>query len=60
MFLTATVGEIDQPTPRMRRIRFTGPRLEGLKWTPGQHIRLQVAGLGASVLRLQPQDLLRT
>jgi NADPH-dependent ferric siderophore reductase len=29
----------------MRRIRFSGPRLQGLTWTPGQHVRLQVAGM---------------
>jgi|GEM_PF-4266726 len=38
----------------MRRIRFTGPLLRGLTWTPGQHVRLQVAGLLDSVLRLHP------
>jgi NADPH-dependent ferric siderophore reductase len=60
VFLSATVSEIEQLTPRMRRIRFAGPRLRGLRWTPGQHIRLQVTGIGASVLRLQPRDVLRT
>jgi NADPH-dependent ferric siderophore reductase len=44
----------------MRRIRFVGPRLQGLTWTPGQHIRLQVTGFGASVLRLHPRDTLRS
>jgi NADPH-dependent ferric siderophore reductase len=60
VFLSAAVSEIEQLTPRMRRIRFDGPRLRGLQWTPGQHIRLQVAGLGESVLRLHPHDALRT
>jgi NAD(P)H-flavin reductase len=60
MFLSATVSEIGQLTPRMRRIRFAGPRLQGLTWTPGQHIRLQVTGFGASVLRLSPRDALRS
>lgn len=60
MFLSATVSEIEQVAPRMRRVRFSGRRLEGLKWTPGQHIRLQVAGLAESVLRLHPHDALRT
>ncbi|MDT5252883.1 MAG: hypothetical protein QOH07_1834, partial [Mycobacterium sp.] len=50
----------EQLTPRLRRIQFSGPRLQGLNWTPGQHIRLQVAGLGESVLRLHPNDALRT
>jgi NADPH-dependent ferric siderophore reductase len=60
VFLSAAVSEIEQLTPRMRRIRFSGPRLRGLMWTPGQHIRLQVASLGESVLRLHPHDALRT
>ena len=55
VFLSATLSEFEQLTPRMRRIRFSGPRLRGLAWIPGQHIRLQVAGLRASMLRLHPQ-----
>lgn len=54
VFLSAKITEIDQVTTRLRRVRFAGPRLQGLTWTPGQHIRLQVAGL----VRLQ--DALRT
>jgi NADPH-dependent ferric siderophore reductase len=60
VFLSANIVEIDYLTPRMRRIRFGGPRLQRLTWTPGQHIRLQVTGLGESVLRLRPNDILRT
>lgn len=60
MFLSATVSDTEQLTPRLRRIRFEGPRLQGLSWTPGQHIRLQVAGLSESFLRLHPHDALRT
>jgi NADPH-dependent ferric siderophore reductase len=54
VFLTATVNEIEELRPRMRRIRFTGPRLQELRWTPGQHVRLQVAGL------LHSHDALRS
>lgn len=60
VFLTATVSEIEALTPRMRRIRFSGPRLHGLGWTPGQHVRLQVESLRQSVLRLHPYPVLRT
>ncbi len=60
LFLSATVDEVEQLTPNLRRIRFAGPRLRGLTWTPGQHIRLQVAGLLDSMLRLHPHDALRT
>jgi NADPH-dependent ferric siderophore reductase len=60
VFLSAKISEIEQLTPRLRRIRFDGPRLQELKWAPGQHIRLQVNGLGESLLRLHPHDALRT
>jgi NADPH-dependent ferric siderophore reductase len=60
VFLSAEISEIEQLTPRFRRIRVEGPRLQGLNWKPGQHIRLQVAGLSESLLRLHPHDALRT
>ncbi|MGV0625415.1 siderophore-interacting protein [Mycolicibacter minnesotensis] len=60
MFLSASVEEIEELTPHLRRIRFTGPRLRGLAWAPGQHVRLQVAGLLDSMLRLHPHAALRT
>lgn len=60
VFLSATVSEIERLTPRMRRIRFSGPRLRGLTWTPGQHVRLQVESLRDAVLRLHPYPVLRT
>jgi NADPH-dependent ferric siderophore reductase len=56
MFVSATVSEIEDLTPRMRRVRLQGPRLQALKWTPGQHVRLQVAGLLESALRLHAHD----
>ncbi|MFG2052702.1 siderophore-interacting protein [Micromonospora sp. NPDC048930] len=40
--LAATVGQIEPVTPRMRRIRLTGPSLRGLAWLPGQHVRVRV------------------
>ncbi|MDM3973125.1 siderophore-interacting protein [Mycobacterium marseillense] len=60
VFLSATLSEIERLTPRMRRIRFSGPRLRGLTWTPGQHVRLQVESLREAVLRLHPYPVLRT
>lgn len=60
VFLSATVGEIEQLTPKMRRVRLSGPRLRGLSWTAGQHVRLRVAGLLDSILRRHPHDALRT
>jgi NADPH-dependent ferric siderophore reductase len=60
VFLSAEISEIEPLTPRLRRIRLEGSRLQGLNWLPGQHIRLQVAALGESFLRLHPHDALRT
>ena len=60
MFLSATISETEQLSPTLRRIQFSGRRLRGLQWAPGQHVRLQVAGLGESFLRLHPHDALRT
>lgn len=60
VFVSATISETEQLTPTMRRIRFSGKRLQGMPWRPGQHVRLQVAGLGESLLRLHPHDALRT
>ncbi|KAA0098586.1 siderophore-interacting protein [Mycolicibacterium sp. P1-18] len=60
MFLSGTVGVVDQPTPTMRRIQLRGPRLKGLTWTPGQHVRVQVTGFRESMVRLRPRDTLRT
>lgn len=60
VFLSATVSEIQTLTPRMRRIRFSGPRLQGLTWTPGQQVRLKVESLRESWSRRHPYPVLRT
>jgi NADPH-dependent ferric siderophore reductase len=60
LFLSAAISEIEDLTTRLRRIRFSGMRLRGLTSTPGQHVRVQVAGIGESVRRLRPRDVLRT
>lgn len=60
VFLSATVSEIETLTPRMRRIRFSGPRLRGLTWTPGQQVRLKVESLRESWSRLHAYPVLRT
>ncbi|MCV7421718.1 siderophore-interacting protein [Mycobacterium yunnanensis] len=60
LVLAARVDAVDHLTPTMRRIRLRGPRLEGLTWTPGQHVRVQVAGFRESLIRLRVRDTLRT
>ncbi|TMS00722.1 siderophore-interacting protein [Nonomuraea basaltis] len=53
MLVAGEVVEIEQMTARMRRIRIGGEALAGLKWTPGQHVRLLIdaGGLLGGVLR---------
>ncbi|MFG1704623.1 siderophore-interacting protein [Nonomuraea sp. M3C6] len=46
MFLAGEVVEVERVTSRMRRVRIGGEALAGLKWTPGQHVRLFVEGDG--------------
>jgi NADPH-dependent ferric siderophore reductase len=41
----ATVADVAEVTPRMRRIGLTGEAVRGLAWTPGQHVRVRVEGL---------------
>lgn len=43
LFLSGTVDAVEDVTARMRRIRLTG--VPGLRWTPGQHIRVRVGAL---------------
>ncbi|KAA9150719.1 siderophore-interacting protein [Amycolatopsis acidicola] len=52
MFVRGTVEEIEDLTPRLRRIRITGDAVGALEWTPGQHVRVRV-GPGL-------RDMLRT
>lgn len=46
-FVHGTVVETQDIAARTRRVRVTGEALRGLDWTPGQHVRLQVADLAA-------------
>lgn len=38
------VDELEQLTPTSLRMRLSGPRLIGLAWSPGDHVRIRVAG----------------
>lgn len=60
LLLTATITEIEQVTPHLRRIRVAGSRLLGMAWKPGQHVRVQVADLMTAIRRMHPHDALRT
>lgn len=44
LMVAAEVHAIASLGPRWRLVTLTGPELTGLEWTPGQHVRLQVAG----------------
>jgi NADPH-dependent ferric siderophore reductase len=42
LFLSATVAQVEQVTPHMRRIRLAGPDLADLAPRPGQQVRVNV------------------
>jgi NADPH-dependent ferric siderophore reductase len=52
MLLAARVERVDWIRPRMRHIALGGQALGGLRWSPGQQVRVQVAG------RVAPLDWL--
>ncbi|GAA5063115.1 NADPH-dependent ferric siderophore reductase [Thermocatellispora tengchongensis] len=45
IFVAGVIGAVEWMTPRMRRVRVVGPAIGGLRWTPGQHVRLVVNDL---------------
>jgi len=49
LLLTGTVAETGWARPRLRRIVLAGDGLRDLAWTPGQQVRVQVAGRGAAL-----------
>jgi NADPH-dependent ferric siderophore reductase len=53
MLLAGEILEIERLAPRMRRIRIGGEAFAGLRWTPGQHVRVLIGsgGLLGGVLR---------
>ncbi|MFI6493629.1 siderophore-interacting protein [Streptomyces sp. NPDC050564] len=59
-FVRGRVEELEQVTPRVRRIRVGGPEIRGLSWTPGQQVRVHVKDLGAPVWAGMLRDVLRT
>jgi NADPH-dependent ferric siderophore reductase len=48
MFRGGHVTELENLTPASRRMRLAGPKLTGLTWEPGSHVRVK---LGALTLR---------
>ncbi|GAA3827775.1 hypothetical protein GCM10022403_071210 [Streptomyces coacervatus] len=59
-FTRGRVEHIEQLTPRVRRIRVSGPAVRDLDWTPGQHVRVHAKDLGAPVWAGMLRDVLRT
>jgi NADPH-dependent ferric siderophore reductase len=39
--IAATVTEVEDLAPRVRRVRFAGPSLVGMDWKPGQKIKIE-------------------
>jgi NADPH-dependent ferric siderophore reductase len=61
LFVRSSVEQVDQITPRMRRIRLTGGRLGSLPFAPGQQLRILVTELfSVGTLRSMFRDSLRT
>jgi NADPH-dependent ferric siderophore reductase len=59
-FTRGRVEHIEQLTPRVRRIRVSGPDVRALSWTPGQHVRVHVKDVRAPVWAGMLRDVLRT
>ncbi|GII59387.1 hypothetical protein Pth03_77760 [Planotetraspora thailandica] len=62
LFLTGVVEDVQQLTPRMRRVQIAGPALKGIAHTPGQQVRVHVNDLFAvgTWLKGAVGDVLRT
>ncbi|MEU6200929.1 siderophore-interacting protein [Streptomyces sp. NPDC047061] len=43
LFVLVRVANVELLGPRLRKVTLTGPALAGADWTPGQHVRVQVA-----------------
>ena len=41
---TATVQEVEALSPRVRRIRLSGPKMVGMSWTPGDKVKVEANG----------------
>jgi len=54
------VEETEQLTPTSMRIRLAGPKLVGLTLHPGEHVRVRISPMLATLLRLKAGDSLRT
>jgi NADPH-dependent ferric siderophore reductase len=54
------VEEQEQLTPTSMRIRLAGPKLVGLSWSPGAHVRVRIAPMLSTLVRLKARDSLRT
>ncbi|WP_051580016.1 siderophore-interacting protein [Pseudonocardia acaciae] len=59
-FATGTVSETGMVTPAMRRIRITAPAAAGWRYTPGQHVRIQINDPLSLYGLLRPAETLRT
>jgi NADPH-dependent ferric siderophore reductase len=49
LFVQGVVDDVVEITPRMRKIRLTGPEIGALGWTPGQQVRVRLPGGGVTL-----------
>ena len=54
------VDELEQLTPSLLRMRLAGPKLIGLSWTPGAHVRIRISPMLSTLVRGKARDSLRT
>jgi NADPH-dependent ferric siderophore reductase len=62
LFNVGAIEDVEQVTPRMRRVRMSGTAIKGLGWRPGQQVRLHVNDILAARTWLSGavRDVLRT
>jgi NADPH-dependent ferric siderophore reductase len=54
------ITELEYLTPTSLRVRLAGPRLVGLSWAPGAHVRVRISPILPTLLRLKARDSFRT
>ena len=54
------IEELERLTPSSLRMRLAGPKLVGLDWAPGAHVRVRISPMLSTLVRLRAGDSLRT
>jgi len=54
------IEELEQLTSRSLRMRLAGPKLAGLSWSPGAHVRVRISPMLSTLVKGKTRDSLRT